>query len=77
MRVGKSVLSIEEGVGYLAEACYHLGKSNDWVAQDMMVRIDELADILVERCKDLQGIEDVMNKINERHAEEEANGVRD
>lgn len=53
----EDVKMVTRAVDHMAEACYVLNQSNDWVAHEAMHHIESVMDTLVERCKELGDIE--------------------
>ena len=55
----------------LAQACFNISQTNDWVAHAALVTLEGMLDDLGERHAELKAIQQVMDKMKE-----ERDGVR-
>ena len=49
----------------LAQACYDMGQTDDWVALVALVPLEGILDDLCERVTELRSIRDVMQRMKE------------
>jgi hypothetical protein len=66
MRDFKRDMKMIDGVcDDLANACFKISQTNDWVAQAALVTLEGMLDDLGERYAELKGIQQAMDKLKE------------
>lgn len=61
----KNIKHLDKACDALAQACYDLAQTDDWVAASALVPLEGILDDLCERVTELRNIRDVMQRMKE------------
>ena len=61
----KNIKHLDKACDALAQACYDMGQTDDWVALAALVPLEGILDDLCERVTELRSIRDVMQRMKE------------
>ena len=61
----KNIRHLDKACDALAQACYDLSQTDDWVAAAALVPLEGILDDLCERVTELRNIRDVMARMKE------------
>ena len=60
-----NIKHLDKACDSLAEACYAIAQTDDWVAQAALVTLEGILDDLCERVTELREIRDVMRRMKD------------
>lgn len=61
----RNIKHLDKACDSLAEACYAISQTDDWVAQAALVTLEGILDDLCERVTELREIRDVMQRMKD------------
>lgn len=61
----KNIRHLDKACDALAQACYDLSQTDDWVAAAALVPLEGILDDLCERVTELREIRDVMQRMKD------------
>ena len=63
----KNIKHLDKACDVLAQACYDIAQTDDWVAAAALVTLEGILDDMCERVTELREIRDVMQRMKEEH----------
>ena len=60
-----NIKHLDKACDALAQACYDIAQTDDWVATAALVTLEGILDDLAERVTELRGIRDVMQRMKD------------
>lgn len=61
----KNIKHLDKACDALAQACYDMSQTDDWVAQAALVTLEGILDDLCDRVTELRAIRDVMQRMKD------------
>ncbi len=63
-----NIKHLDKACDALAQACYEMAQTDDWVAQAALVTLEGILDDMCERVTELREIRDVVQRFSEENA---------
>lgn len=60
-----NIKHLDKACDALAQACYDIAQTDDWVAQAALVTLEGIVDDLCDRVTELRSIRDVMQRMKD------------
>lgn len=61
----RNIKHLDKACDALAQACYDMSQTDDWVAQAALVTLEGILDDLCDRVTELRAIRDVMQRMKD------------
>ena len=61
----RNIKHLDKACDALAQACYDISQTDDWVAQAALVTLEGILDDMCERVTELREIRDVMQRLKD------------
>lgn len=63
----RNIKHLDKACDALAQACYDISQTDDWVAQAALVTLEGILDDMCERVTELREIRDVVQRFSEEN----------